>query len=207
MLVAGSLFAQQTATSKSALLNPAALSERAPATFTAQFDTSAGAFTVRVTRSWAPNGADRFYNLVKAGFYDDNRIFRVVPGYVVQFGINSDPAVSKAWAGATMPNDRSRVSNTRGRVAFAMAPGGSGRWTQVFVSLGDNSHKMDADGFAPFGEVATGLNVLESVYNLYGETPDQKQIASSGNAYLAQLFPKLDYVRKATITSPEPSRR
>jgi peptidyl-prolyl cis-trans isomerase A (cyclophilin A) len=189
----------QSGTSSPALLNPSALTEKAPATFTAQFDTTAGPFTVQVTRTWAPNGADRFYNLVKAGFYNDCRIFRVVPGYVVQFGINGDPAVSKAWTTAMLPGDRAKVSNTRGRVTFSMGTSATSRSTQVFVNLGDNSHTLDKDGFAPFGEVTTGLAVLDRVYSLYGETPDQKLIAQGGNAYLAAAFPKLDYIRTATL--------
>jgi peptidyl-prolyl cis-trans isomerase A (cyclophilin A) len=197
---AGAIVAGQPPQSASqALLTPTALTETAPATFNAQFDTTVGPFSVRVTRAWAPVGADRFYNLVKAGFYNDCRIFRVVPGYVVQFGINGDPEVSKAWAGATMANDRARMSNTRGRLTFAMGTTATTRSTQVFVNLGDNSKQLDKDGFAPFGEVVEGLAVVDRVYAQYGEAPDQKQIATGGNAYLARLFPKLDYIRTATI--------
>jgi len=205
--VAGTIAGQQPPAASPVLLNPAALTETAPATFVAQFDTTAGPFTVRVTRAWAPVGADRFYNLVKAGFYNDCRIFRVVPGYVVQFGINGDPEVTKAWAAATMASDRARMSNTRGRLTFAMGAIATTRSTQVFVNLGDNSKKLDQDGYAPFGEVATGLAVMDGVFAQYGEAPDQKQIATGGNAYLARLFPKLDYIRTATITSRGPSQK
>ena len=191
--------AQQQAPPASPLTNPAAFTETAPAEFVVKFDTTTGAFTARVHRDWAPNGADRFYNLVKAGFYDQCRIFRVVPGFVLQFGINGNPKISQAWANATIPRDRARVSNTRGRITFAMTAIVTSRSTQVFINFGDNSRKLDADGFAPFGEVTTGMALLDRVYDQYGETPDQSLMMLAGNAYLAQLFPHLDYIRTAKI--------
>jgi len=192
--------AQQSAPSAPPLTNPAAFTETAPAEFVARFDTTAGAFTAKVHRDWAPNGADRFYNLVKAGFYDQCRIFRVVPGFVMQFGINGNPQISQAWANATIPRDRARISNTRGRITFAMTAIVTSRSTQVFINFDDNSRKLDLDGFAPFGEVTQGMALLDRVYDKYGESPDQNLMMLGGNAYLAQLFPHLDYIRTATIT-------
>lgn len=191
---------RQTAAPIRDLTNPAALTEPAPASFLARFDTTAGPFTIRVTRTWAPNGADRFYNLVKAGFYDQCRFFRVVPGFVVQFGLHGDPAVSAAWATSTIRPDRARVSNTRGRITFAMSTLVTTRATQVFVNYGDNSRKLDVDGFAPFGEVITGMVMLDRVYDQYGEGPDPAKMMLGGNAYLAQVTPRLDYIRTAVIT-------
>lgn len=180
------------------LRNPAALTETAPETFTAVFDTSVGTFVVRVTRAWAPNGADRFYNLVRAGFYDDNRFFRVVPKFAAQFGIHGDPAVSAAWKDASIPADRARMSNTRGRLTFAQGQLASSRTTQVFINLGDNS-KLDIDNFAPFGEVITSMLIVERVYSEYGEGLDQALIHAGGNALLARTLPRLSYIRTARI--------
>lgn len=189
------------------LKNPAALKETAPAKFNANFDTSAGTFVVTVHRDWAPHGADRFYNLVKNGFFDDARFFRVVQGFMVQFGIHGDPAVAAAWRGATLPVDPVKQSNRRGYITYAMGGGPTGpstRTTQVFISFGDNSF-LDKDGFAPFGQVTTGMNVVDKIYSGYGEGapsgrgPDQGRIQAQGNAYLMKSFPKLDYIKKATI--------
>lgn len=181
-----------------ALLDPAALSETAPSTFNAVFDTTAGTFVIRVQREWAPHGADRFFNLVKNGFYDDCRFFRVVPKFIIQFGIHGNPAVSAAWQNATIPPDRSRLSNTRGRVTFAMGSLASSRTTQIFINLGDNS-RLDIDGFAPFGEIASSMVLVERIFSLYGEGPDQQRIQEEGNAFLVKYLPRLDYIRKATI--------
>jgi peptidyl-prolyl cis-trans isomerase A (cyclophilin A) len=180
------------------LMTPSALTETAPETFTVVFDTSVGTFVVRVTRAWAPNGADRFYNLVRAGFYDDNRFFRVVPKFAAQFGIHGDPAVSAAWKDASIPADRARVSNTRGRVTFAQGQLASSRTTQVFINLGDNS-KLDLDSFAPFGEVITSMLIVERVYSEYGEGIDQGLIHEGGNALLARALPRLSYIKTARI--------
>lgn len=180
------------------LLNPAALDETAPDTFDAVFETSVGTFVVRVTRAWAPLGADRFYNLVKAGFYDECRFFRVVPKFMAQFGIHGDPAVSAAWRDATLPAERSRVSNTRGRVTFAQGQLAATRTTQVFINFGDNS-KLDLDSFAPIGEVVTSMVIVERVYSEYGEGVDQGLIAAGGNAFLMKTLPRLSYIRKASI--------
>lgn len=188
---------RQATQSRGDLTNPAAFTETAPATYLAQFDTSIGTFVIRVTRSWAPNGADRFYNLVKAGFYDECRFFRVVPNHVAQFGIHGDPAVTAAWNQAPIPPDRARMSNTRGRVSFAMS-GPTKRSTQVFINFADNS-KLDVEGFAAFGEVITSMVMVERLFNQYGEGPDPMRLFTEGNAFLLKHMPQLDYVKTATI--------
>jgi peptidyl-prolyl cis-trans isomerase A (cyclophilin A) len=185
------------------LANPASLNERAPASYKARFDTSKGAFVVEVQRDWSPNGADRFYNLVKNGFYDGVRFFRVLDGFMAQFGINGDPAVSAAWRPARIPDDPVKQSNTRGHITYAMG-GPNTRTTQVFINYGDNS-RLDRDGFSPFGRVASGMKAVDSLFNGYGEGapsgkgPEQGRVQTEGNAYLAKAFPKLDFVKKATI--------
>jgi peptidyl-prolyl cis-trans isomerase A (cyclophilin A) len=179
------------------LKSPAALKEQAPATFNALFQTSAGDFVVEVHRDWAPNGADRFYNLVKNGYYDACRFFRVVPGFMVQFGINGDPAVQSAWRSANIPDDPVKQSNKRGNITFATA-GPNTRTTQVFINFGDNAG-LDGQGFAPFGRVTSGMNVVDKIFAGYGEQPNQGLIQTQGNAYLQKDFPKLDYIKKATI--------
>ena len=187
----------------SKLRNPAALTEQAPATFNANFDTSKGLFVVTVHRDWAPNGADRFYNLVKSGFYDDVRFFRVIDGFMAQFGIHGTPAVASAWRSANIKDDPVKQSNKRGFVVFATA-GPNTRTTQLFINFGDNA-ALDKSGFSPFGEVTKGMDVVDKIYNGYGEGaprgkgPDQGRVQSEGNAYLAKDFPKLDYVKTATI--------
>ena len=199
VLAASGLAAGQAPEPRRALLlNPAALTEEAPPIFTTLFDTTAGMFVVRVHRAWAPNGADRFYNLVKAGFYENCRFFRVVPEFVAQFGIHGDPAVSEAWSRATIPPDRARLSNTRGRVTFAMGALANSRTTQVFINLSDNSD-LDIDGFAPFGEIMSSMMLVERIYSKYGEGPDQSRILREGNGFLIKHLPRLDYIRKTTI--------
>lgn len=185
------------------LANPAALNEKAPATYKAKFDTSKGVFIVEVRRDWAPNGADRFYNLVKNGFFDDTRFFRVVPNFMVQFGINGDPKVSAPWRGARIQDDKVTQSNKRGHITFATS-GPNSRTTQVFINFKDNNF-LDGQGFAPFGQVVTGMNVVDALYSGYGEGapsgkgPDQGRIQMEGNDYLTKSFPQLDYVKKASI--------
>ncbi len=143
------------------LANPSALRETAPATYKARFETSKGAFVVDVHREWAPNGADRFYNLVKNGFYDDVRFFRVLDGFMVQFGINGDPKISAAWREARIPDDPVKQSNKRGFITYAMA-GPNTRTSQVFINYGDNS-ALDRQGFAPFGQVSSGMDVVDAL--------------------------------------------
>jgi peptidyl-prolyl cis-trans isomerase A (cyclophilin A) len=187
----------------SKLRNPAALTEQAPATFNANFDTSKGVFVITVHRDWAPNGADRFYNLVKNGFYDDVRFFRVIDGFMAQFGIHGTPAVASAWQNASIKDDPGKQSNKRGFVTFATR-GPNTRTTQLFINFGDNAG-LDKQGFSPFGEVTKGMDVVDKIYNGYGEGaprgkgPDQGRVQAEGNAYLAKDFPKLDYIKTATI--------
>jgi len=191
-------------TGSAALKNPAALKDTAPAKYNVKFDTSAGAFAVEVQRAWAPNGADRFYNLVKSGYYDNCRFFRVVENFMVQFGINGDPAVNTAWRSARIPVDPVKQSNQRGYITYAMGASPDTRTTQVFISFKDNAF-LDQSGFAPFGKVASGMDVVDKIYGGYGEGapsgkgPDQGRIQAEGNAYLMKDFPKLDYIKKATI--------
>ena len=183
--------------SKEKLKTPSALTEQAPATYKAKFDTSKGPFVIEVHRAWAPKGADRFYNLVKNGFFDDTRFFRVVPDFMVQFGIHGDPAIQKNWANANIQDDPKNQSNKKGFVTFATR-GPNTRTTQVFVNFKDNGF-LDAQGFTPFGEVISGMEVVEKITSQYGEKPNQGTIQSEGNAYLNKDFPKLDFVKKATI--------
>lgn len=207
MLASASLAAGQAGTSALAktakLRNPAALTEQAPASFKADFDTSKGKFTVTVTRAWAPQGADRFYNLVKNGFYDDVRFFRVINGFMAQFGIHGTPAVQSAWRGAPLKDDPVKQSNKRGFITFATA-GPNTRTTQLFINFRDNGN-LDSMGFAAFGEVTSGMDVVDMIYSGYGEGaprgkgPDQGRLQAEGNAYLMKDFPKLDFIKTATI--------
>jgi peptidyl-prolyl cis-trans isomerase A (cyclophilin A) len=184
-------------TGKPSLMNPASLTEQAPATYKVRFDTSAGEFIVSVTRAWAPIGADRFYNLVKNGFYDGTRFFRVVPNFMVQWGINGDPDVQRNWVRANIKDDPTGVkSNARGFVTFANG-GPNSRSTQIFVNYKSNAF-LDKQ-FMPFGEVTTGMAVVDKINSEYREEPDQSQIQANGNRYLTKAFPKLDFIKKATI--------
>jgi peptidyl-prolyl cis-trans isomerase A (cyclophilin A) len=185
------------------LANPAALNEKAPASYKARFDTSKGVFVIEVQRDWAPNGADRFYNLVKNGYFDDARFFRVVSGFMVQFGINGDPRISTSWRAATIKDDPVKQSNKRGFITFATS-GPDSRTTQVFINFADNSG-LDRQGFSPFGQVISGMNIADAFFSDYGDGPpsgrgpDQGRFQREGNNYLMKDFPKLDYVKKATI--------
>jgi peptidyl-prolyl cis-trans isomerase A (cyclophilin A) len=196
-LLAGPVYSQ------TATLNPAAMTEQAPAQFKVKFETTKGAFVVDVTREWAPNGADRFYNLVKNGFYDGVKFFRVVSGFMVQFGIHGDPAVSAKMREARIPDDPVRRSNKRGFITFATA-GPNTRTTQVFINFADNGN-LDGMGFAPFGQVSSGMSVVDALYAGYGEGaprgagPHQGRIQAEGNAYLDAEFAKLDGIKEATI--------
>jgi peptidyl-prolyl cis-trans isomerase A (cyclophilin A) len=183
--------------------NPAVLNEQAPAAYKVKFDTSKGPFVVEVTRAWAPKGADRFYNLVKSGFYDNVRFFRVISGFMVQFGINGDPGVMARWRTAQIGDDPVTQSNKRGTVTFAMA-GPNTRTSQVFINFADNAN-LDGMGFSPFGRIVSGMNVVDALNAEYGEGaprgrgPDQSRLQSEGNTYLMKDFPRMDYVKKATI--------
>jgi peptidyl-prolyl cis-trans isomerase A (cyclophilin A) len=196
-------FAAQAFAQAGNLSNPAALNEQAPTTYKARFDTSKGVFVVEVRRDWAPNGADRFYNLVKNGFYDDVRFFRVIKGFMVQFGINGDPKISAVWREARIRDDAVKQSNRRGYITFATA-GPNTRTSQVFINFGDNAG-LDQQGFAPFGQVVSGMDVVDALNSEYGEGaprgrgPDQGRLQQEGNAYLAKDFSRMDFVKKATI--------
>lgn len=178
--------------------------DRAPESYKVRFDTSKGQFDVTVTRSWAPLGADRFYTLVKSGFYDGARFFRVMPGFVVQFGIAADPAVTAKWRDANLQDDPVIQSNRPGTITYAAENNPNTRSTQVFINLADNA-RLDASRFAPFGAVTQGMDVVQQFYSEYGEGapmgngPDQSRAESEGNAYFVREFPKLDYIKKATI--------
>ena len=187
------------------LRNPAAMNEKAPDTYKARFDTSAGAFVIQVNRAWAPLGADRFYNLVKNGFFDNTRFFRVVPNFMVQFGIHGDPSIAAPWKDADITDDPVTQGNKRGTITFANA-GPNTRSSQVFINFKDNTF-LDAPsrGFAPFGEIVSGMEAVDKINAEYGEKPDQGLIQSQGNAYLTKAFPRLDYVKKATIVPATPT--
>jgi peptidyl-prolyl cis-trans isomerase A (cyclophilin A) len=187
-------------TTNPGLLHPETLSEKAPDIFDVTFSTTKGDFVVRVNRAWAPIGADRFYNLVKAGFYNDASFFRVIPGFVAQFGLGADPTVNKAWRDAKIKDDPVTQSNRPGYLTFATA-GKNTRTTQLFINLGNNA-QLDSMGFSPFGQVTSGMDVVQKIHSGYGESPDQGQITNQGKAYLDKNFPKLDSIKSATISTP-----
>jgi len=189
-----------------ALLDPAKLTEKAPEVFDVRMATTKGEVVIRVTRAWSPNGADRFYNLVKHGFYDGASFFRVVRDprpFVVQFGISAHPEVSRAWAAAAIPDDPVTQSNTRGFVTYAKSPQPNTRTTQIFINLGDNS-RLDATGFSPFGRVIEGMDVVDKFFSGYGEatTGRQGEIAAGGAAFLEKEYPDLDKIVTAKIVAP-----
>ena len=174
------------------------MNQQAPDQFQVEFKTSAGNFTVEVERELAPQGADRFYNLVKAEFYDEQRFFRVVPGFIVQFGMSGDPELAAVWQNATIPDDPVRTGNERGTITFAKRGIPNSRTTQLFINFKNNA-SLDRDGFAPFGKVVEGMDAVESIYSGYGQQPSQQQIGMQGNQYLEKRFPKLDYIEQARI--------
>jgi peptidyl-prolyl cis-trans isomerase A (cyclophilin A) len=188
-------------------LDPSLATARAPEVFLAEFTTTKGAFVVEVHRSWAPNGADRFYNLVKIGFYDDTRFFRAIPDFMVQFGIPGDPGVASKWQSASIDDDPVTQSNLRGLVTFAQTGRPNSRTTQIFICYA-NHPTLDASGFAPFAKVARGMDVVDALYKGYGEGapsghgPAQERIQSEGNAYLDREFPKLDRILVTRIVQP-----
>jgi peptidyl-prolyl cis-trans isomerase A (cyclophilin A) len=177
----------------------------APPVFRVRLDTTKGPIVVEVHRDWAPHGADRFYELVTTGYYDDNRFFRVVAGRWAQFGINGDPAVAKAWRDRPISDDPRRQSNVRGMVAFAFAVP-NGRTTQVYIALSDLSAPQDDQGFVPFGRVTSGMDVADALNSEYGERSGggiragrQQPLFDGGNAYLDRAFPRLDRITRATV--------
>jgi cyclophilin family peptidyl-prolyl cis-trans isomerase len=185
-------------TTKPTLLEPANLKENAPDTFDVKFQTTAGDFVVHVTRAWAPLGADRFYNLVKYGFYDDAAFFRVIPGFVVQFGLSADPAVNKVWRNSNIKDDPVTQSNKPGFITFATA-GKDTRTTQLFINTGNNA-QLDKMGFSPFGQVTSGMDTVKKIHSGYGESPDQGSITTLGKSYLDKNFPKLDRITSVTVS-------
>jgi len=168
-------------------------------TFKVKVESSAGDFTIEVHRDWAPIGAERFYQLVKAGYYDDCRYFRVMPGFMVQFGMNGDPAVQREWD-RKIRDDAVTESNKRSYVTFAKQDIPNSRTTQIFINFDDNSF-LDGDGFAPFGKVIEGMENVDAIESKYGESPHQPRIESEGNVYLQQKFPDLDFVKKMSVLS------
>jgi peptidyl-prolyl cis-trans isomerase A (cyclophilin A) len=202
------IHATQGHSAKASLLDPASLNQKAPEVYRVKFTTTKGDVVVQVTRAWAPRGADRFYNLIKHDFYTDASFFRVLPGFVAQFGISARPEVSKAWARATIPDDPVKQSNARGTLTFATA-GPNTRTTQIFINLAENT-QLDRMGFAPFGKVVEGMDVVEKLYSGYGEGapqgngPDQGRLTNEGKAYLERNFPLLDRIKTAIIL-PAPS--
>jgi peptidyl-prolyl cis-trans isomerase A (cyclophilin A) len=201
-----SWFIQARRPHRSRLLTPAKISRTAPEKFWARFKTTRGIFVVEVVRANAPLGSDRFYSLVRAGYYDGVRFFRTVPKFVTQFGLNPDPRVTKAWGQSTrITDDPVKESNLQGAVTFAAA-GPNTRTTQIFINLADNT-RLDKTGFAPFGKVVSGMDVVLNLYSGYGEGaprgkgPDQKRIREEGEPYLAKDFPLLDRVTKARVTT------
>jgi len=191
-------------TAHPSLLNPATLRAQAPPVFKAQFTTTKGDFVVEVHRDWSPNGADRFYNLVKNGFFDGAEFFRVVPNFMVQFGISGNPKIAAAWAHQNLRDDPVKSGNKRGRITFAMA-GPNTRTTQVFINFRDNSN-LDSQGFASFGEVTEGMDVVDKLYSGYGDMqemgghgPSPGKIETEGNVYLDKNFSQLDKIKTAKI--------
>ena len=196
------------ATGRALLLDPAASywSQPAPAHYTVSVETSQGTFAIAVDRALAPRGADRFYRLVQAGYYDDSRFFRVRPGFIAQFGIPGDPAISQVWKDRAMPDDSVRASNVRGSIAYAMT-GPNTRTTQLFLSLVDNT-RLDAEGFAPIGRVVSGMDVVDRIYGGYGESAGggmragkQDRMMNEGNRHLDRDYPRLDKLIRARVTS------
>jgi len=187
----------EKATTGSGPVDPSKWTKQSPASYKARFETTAGPFTVEVQREWSPLGADRFYNLVQSGYFNGARFFRVVPGFVVQFGLNADPGITAAWKSLNLQDDPVRRSNGRGFLSFATS-GPSTRTTQLFINLGDNV-RLDQMGFSPFGLVTEGMEAVDKITAEYAESPQQPEIEQKGEAYLQQNFPKLDKVTKASV--------
>jgi peptidyl-prolyl cis-trans isomerase A (cyclophilin A) len=189
---------------RAALLNPASLTAKAPEQFDVKFSTSAGDIVIEVHRSWAPLGADRFYNLAKNDFFDNASFYRVVPGFMAQFGIPADPRVARAWQNTDIKDDRVTQPNGPGYVTFAKTSEPNSRSTQVFINTGNNSF-LDSQGFAPFGKVTDGMDVVRKLYGGYAEATTDKQglITAQGKAYLDKNYPKLDFIKSTTVTVTE----
>jgi homoserine O-acetyltransferase len=204
--IAATASAQSATERERALRDPSSAfwRERAPDVYRARFETTKGQFTLEVTRSMAPVGADRFYNLIRAGYYDDSRFTRVIKNYIVQFGVPRDSVLARLWYHNTFPDDSLHVSNVRGTFAFAMR-GPDDRTTQIYINLADNV-RNDGQGFSPFGRVVDGMNVVDSLYNGYGDNSGggvragkQGPLLEGGNAFVDREYPKLDHLIRATI--------
>ena len=201
------VIAAHAAGQRPGLMDPTKAREKAPEQFFVTLSTSKGYAILEVRREWAPHGADRFYNLVKVGFFNECRFFRVIDRFMAQWGIPKDPAVAKAWSNATIPDDKVVLSNVRGALSFGATGQPNSRTTHIFVNWEDNS-RLDAMGFAPFAKVVEGMDVLRSLHSGYGEAapagkgPVQSRINAEGNAYLEREFPKLDYIIGAGLFPP-----
>jgi len=182
-------------------MNPGSLRAKAPDSYKVQFTTTKGNVVIEVHRDWAPLGADRFYNLVRNGFFTDAAFFRVVPNFIVQFGLGPNPAVNKVWQNANFRDDPVKESNKRGTLTFATA-GPNTRTTQLFINLKDNA-PLDAQGFAPFGTVVEGMDIVDKIYPGYGERPAQDKITSEGKPYIDKNFPQLDRITAAKVLPAE----
>jgi peptidyl-prolyl cis-trans isomerase A (cyclophilin A) len=195
---------EETASRNPALLDPSLATEKAPDSFKVKMETTAGDFVIEVHREWAPRGADRFFNLVKIGYYDNTAFYRVIKGFMAQIGMNGDPEVTQAWMDARIRDDVVTQSNTKGMVTFAMSGDPNSRTAQIFINYGDNAY-LDEMGFAPFGKVVEGQESVDALYGGYGEGaprgkgPSQSRLFRGGNDYLKGEFPELDYVVTATI--------
>jgi peptidyl-prolyl cis-trans isomerase A (cyclophilin A) len=168
-----------------------------PDSFRVRFETTRGNFVVQVFRPWSPRGVDRFHELVNAGYFTDVAFFRVLPGFVAQFGMHGDPAINRQWSDRPIPDDPVVQSNKRGTIVFATA-GPDTRGNQFFINFSDNAG-LDGQGFSPFGRVVDGMSVVDSIYAGYGEAPDQSRVAAEGNEYLKRDFPRLDYIKSARV--------
>jgi peptidyl-prolyl cis-trans isomerase A (cyclophilin A) len=198
----------EKAAPSASLADPSALTEKAPDSFKVKFTTTKGDFTLQLSRPLSPNGADRFYNLVKAGYFSDIAFFRVIPGFMGQFGIHGDPVISAAWRTATIQDDPVKGSNIRGAITFAKSGAPNSRSTQFFINLVDNPN-LDGMGFSPFGKVVDGMDVVDKLNGEYGEGapsgrgPAQGRVQQEGNKYLRAEFPRLDYIKSATLLPAE----
>jgi cyclophilin family peptidyl-prolyl cis-trans isomerase len=210
ILTSGLCQAKEHADTVPVLLNPKApeLNRTAPDLFKVRFETSKGVMVIEVHREWSPHGVDRFYNLIRSGYYDGDRFFRVIRGRWAQFGINGDPKIAGAWRTETIPDDPRRESNVRGTIAFAFAVP-NGRTTQVFINLKDNSTTHDPEPFVPFGKIVEGMDVADALNAEYGEESGsgiragkQEPLFRDGNAYLESHFPRLDYIKRAAVVEP-----
>jgi peptidyl-prolyl cis-trans isomerase A (cyclophilin A) len=206
LILCSSLLAQEPASKGAAkgasgaapsLMNPASLRAKAPDNYKVQFTTTKGNIVIEIHRDWAPLGAERFYNLVRNGFFTDAAFFRVVPNFIVQFGLGANPAVNAVWQKANIRDDLVKESNKRGTLTFATA-GPNTRTTQLFINLKDNG-PLDAQGFSPFGMVVEGMDVVDKIYPGYGERPDQGRITAEGKAYVDKNFPQLDRITAAKV--------